>query len=194
MDKKRMVSDVDLPLVAAPGRCELRRVPLAEIRRELPGIRAEIRERSIARELNVPAEHAIPDEGPVSNLVHVGNEVYEIRSVEESVAPAVSEEAAPEPDQAPPDIQAAHDVPEPSPPPSEVPAARAVRTVTLADLYWSQGEHSTARRIVGEILRDDPANLRAQAWLAARTGGDLLEAELLGFLETMAKEYGYDLS
>jgi hypothetical protein len=194
MDKKRMVSDVDLPLVAAPGRCELRRVPLAEIRRELPGIRAEIRERSIARELNVPAENAIPDEGPVSNLVHVGNEVYEIRSVEESVAPAVPAEAAPEPSQPPPEIPAAHDAPEPSPPPPEVPAARAVRTVTLADLYWSQGEHSTARRIVGEILRDDPANLRAQAWLAARTGGDLLEAELLGFLETMAKEYGYDLS
>ena len=87
MDKKRMVSDVDLPLVAAPGRCELRRVPLAEIRRELPGIRAEIRERSIARELNVPAGNAIPEESPVSNLVHVGDEVYEIRSVEENVAP-----------------------------------------------------------------------------------------------------------
>jgi len=69
-----------------------------------------------------------------------------------------------------------------------------VRTVTLADLYWSQGEHSTARRIVGEILRDDPANLRAQAWLAARAGDDLVEADLLAFLETMAKEYGYDLS
>jgi hypothetical protein len=66
--------------------------------------------------------------------------------------------------------------------------------VTLADLYWSQGEETTARRIVGEILRDDPANLRAQAWLAARAGDDLVEAELLGFLETMAKEYGYDLS
>jgi hypothetical protein len=83
---------------------------------------------------------------------------------------------------------------EPSLPPSETPAAPAVRTVTLADLYWSQGEHATARRIVGEILRDDPANLRARAWLAARTGDDLVEADLLGFLETMAKEYGYDLS
>ena len=69
-----------------------------------------------------------------------------------------------------------------------------MRTVTLADLYWSQGERITARRIVGEILRDDPANLRARAWLAARTGDDLVEADLLGFLETMAKEYGYDLS
>ncbi|MHB9061700.1 MAG: 3-dehydroquinate synthase, partial [Desulfobacteria bacterium] len=202
MDKKRMVSDVDLPLVAAPGRCELRRVPLAEIRRELPGIRAEIRERSIARELNVPAGNAIPEESPVSNLVHVGNEVYEIRSAEENAAPAVPAEAEPViveeraaaagPEPAPWEVTAGLAAPEPAPP--EIPAAPAVRTVTLADLYWSQGERSTARRIVGEILRDDPANLRAQAWLAARTGDDLVEAELLGFLETMAKEYGYDLS
>lgn len=83
---------------------------------------------------------------------------------------------------------------EPEQVPLEIPAAPAVRTVTLADLYWSQGEHSTARRIVEEILRDEPANLRAQAWLAARKGDDLVEADLLGFLETMAKEYGYDLS
>jgi len=190
MDKKRMVSDVDLPLVAAPGRCELRRVPLAEIRRELPGIRAEIRERSIARELIIPEGNAIPEESPVSNLVRVGDEVYEIRPVEENVAPAVAAEAGPVIGEE----QATAVVPEPSPPPSEIPAAPGVRTVTLADLYWSQGEHSTARRIVGEILRDEPANLRAQAWLAARTGDDLVEADLLGFLETMAKEYGYDLS
>ncbi|HEX2709582.1 MAG TPA: hypothetical protein VHM68_01905, partial [Candidatus Deferrimicrobium sp.] len=188
MDKKRMVSDVDLPLVASPGRCELRRVPLAEIRRELPGIRAEIRERSFARELNIPAGNAIPEESPVSNLVHVGNEVYEIRSLEENVASAVPVEAGPAVGREQASLLA---VPEPSPPPEEIPA---VRTVTLADLYWSQGEHSTARRIVGEILRDDPANLRAQAWLAARAGDVLVEADLLGFLETMAKEYGYDLS
>jgi 3-dehydroquinate synthase len=198
MDKKRMVSDVDLPLVAAPGRCELRRVPLSEIRRELPGIRAEIRERSVARELNIPEGNAVQEAPPVSNLVHVGDEVYEIRSAVESVAPAVTAEVepvdhavAPEPEQAPPEMTAA---PEPEPAPPEIPAAPAVRTVTLADLYWSQGEESTARRIVGEILRDDPANLRAHAWLASRTGDDPVEADLLGFLETMAKEYGYDLS
>jgi hypothetical protein len=206
MDKKRMVMDVDLPLVAAPGRCELRRVPIAEIRRELPGIRAGIRERSIAREINIPAGDAIQEESPDSNLVRVGDEVYEIRPVEEKIALAVLVEAAPEiveerataaepePEPAPLEIPAALAEPEPEPAPLEIPAAPAVRTVTLADLYWSQGEHSTARRIVGEILRDDPANLRAQAWLAARTGDDLVEAELLEFLETMAKEYGYDLS
>ena len=256
MDKKRMLLDVDLPLVAAPGRCELRRVPLTEIRRELPGIRAEIRERSIARELNIPAGDAMREESPVSNLVRIGDEVYEIRSIEEKTALAVPVEAAPEvveehsptagpepepepepvppeipaavagpepepvppeipaavaepePESAPPEIPAAVAEPEPEPVPPEIPAAVAepepappeipvapsIRTVTLADLYWSQGEHTTARRIVGEILRYDPANLRAQAWLEARSGGDLVEAELLGFLETMAKEYGYDLS
>jgi hypothetical protein len=204
LDKKRMMADVDLPLVAAPGRCELRRVPLAVIRRELPGIRAEIRERSIARELNVPAGMATPEEHPVSNLVHVGDEVYEIRPVEEEVAPPVPAETGPgsgregaeaeEPERAA--VQALEPGLEPPPesPPPEFPPGSSVRTVTLADLYWSQGEETTARRIVGEILRDDPANLRAQAWLAARAGDDLVEAELLGFLETMAKEYGYDLS
>ena len=34
----------------------------------------------------------------------------------------------------------------------------------------------------------------ARAWLAARTDDDLVEADLLGFLDTMAKEYGYELS
>jgi len=189
MDKKRLVSDVDLPLVAAAGRCELRRVPLAEIRRELPGIRAEIRERSIARDLNVPEGPPVTEESPVSNIVRVGNEVYEIRPVEEGASPAAPVDSGPVADREQAVIGTA---PEPAPP--EAPGATAVRTVTLADLYWSQGEHSTARRIIGEILRDDPANLRARSWLAARTGDDLVEADLLGFLETMAKEYGYDLS
>jgi len=222
MDKKRMVLDVDLPLVTAPGHCELLRVPLAEIRRELPGIRAEIRERSIARELNVPAGIAAREESPLSNLVRVGDEVYEIRPIEEKIALTAPVEAEPEvvegqtrtaepeavpappeiaavvaePEVAPasPEIAAVVAEPEVEPAPPKIPVAPTVRTVTLADLYWSQGEHSTARRIVGEILRDDPANLRAQAWLEARTGDDLVETELLGFLETMAKEYGYDLS
>jgi 3-dehydroquinate synthase len=238
MDKKRMVLDVDLPLVTAPGHCELLRVPLAEIRRELPGIRAEIRERSIARELNVPAGIAAREESPLSNLVRVGDEVYEIRPIEEKIAPTAPVEAEPEVvegqtrtaepeavpappeiaavvakpevapaspeiaavvaepevEPAPPEIAAVVAEPEVEPAPPKIPVAPTVRTVTLADLYWSQGEHSTARRIVGEILRDDPANLRARAWLEARTGDDLVEAELLEFLETMAKEYGYDLS
>src|SRR3989337_1580033 len=83
--------------------------------------------------------------------------------------------------------------PEPAQGPG-IPGTPAVRTVTLADLYWSQGERSVARRIVAEILRNDPGNVRAQAWTAARAGEDLAEADLLRFLEIMTKEDGYDLS
>ncbi|MBE0605482.1 MAG: hypothetical protein IH610_04250, partial [Deltaproteobacteria bacterium] len=137
MDKKRMVMDVDLPLIAAPGRCELRRVPLAEIRRELPGIRAEIRERSIERELNIPEGDATQEESPVSNLVRVGDEVYEIRPVDEKVALAVPVEAEPkvveeqaaaaepEPEPAPPGIPVAFAEPEPEPAPPGIPVAFA---------------------------------------------------------------------
>jgi len=209
MDKKRVLSDVNLPLIVVPGRCELRNVPLAEIRRELPAIRAEIRERSIAREPRIPSERAIPEESPCSNLIYVGDEVYEIRSVEETPLPVVAAETEPavEPEKAvetepvtgPASGPARVEESEGTLPPEteregEIAAAPSVRTVTLADLYWSQGERSTARQIVGEILREDPGNLRAQAWLSARTGGDLAEADLLRFLDTMAKEYGYDLS
>jgi 3-dehydroquinate synthase len=45
MDKKRVVSDVDMPMVSAPGACSLKRVPLALLRKELPAIRAEIQRR-----------------------------------------------------------------------------------------------------------------------------------------------------
>src|SRR3989304_5183513 len=44
MDKKRVVSEIEMPLVTAAGDCELRRIPVALLRRELPGIRSEIRE------------------------------------------------------------------------------------------------------------------------------------------------------
>ncbi|MEW6719091.1 MAG: 3-dehydroquinate synthase, partial [Thermodesulfobacteriota bacterium] len=68
VDKKRVESGVDLPLILEPGRCEIRRVPLAEIRRELPAVRAEIRERSAGREA-APADAVPPDSpGTVQSL------------------------------------------------------------------------------------------------------------------------------
>jgi FimV-like protein len=76
---------------------------------------------------------------------------------------------------------------------AEAPAAPTVRTVTLAEVYWAQGERETARRIVREILQEDPGNARAQAWMAARRV-DPLETALEEFLETTAKEYGHDFS
>jgi Tfp pilus assembly protein PilF len=69
----------------------------------------------------------------------------------------------------------------------------SVRTVTLADVYWAQGERETAIRIIEEILRQDPGNARALTWRAARRE-DPLEATLRDFLRATAKEYGYDLS
>jgi 3-dehydroquinate synthase len=190
MDKKRVVSEVHLPLITSPGRCELRRVPLSMIRGELPAIRAEIRERTppSAAAGTVPgAVSAEPDE---TRLVSVGDETYEIRPVEpepSAAAPARDEPAAHAPAI---DIAPSPTSGEEEPPP----AGPVVRTVTLADLYWEQGDRATARRIVEEILRDDPGNARARDWLASRRMEDPVEAGLLRFLDTIAKEYGYDLS
>ncbi|MGE5248289.1 MAG: hypothetical protein ACM3L8_08070, partial [Verrucomicrobiota bacterium] len=72
--------------------------------------------------------------------------------------------------------------------------ASMVRTVTLADLYWAQGEREVARKIVGRILRDNPHDERALAWMAAHGKEEPLETALKTFLEKTAKEYGYDLS
>lgn len=44
MDKKRIRSDLEMPMVTGEGEHILRKVPVAELRRELPAIRAEIRE------------------------------------------------------------------------------------------------------------------------------------------------------
>jgi len=287
-DKKRLVAGVDLPLIAAPGRCELRRVPLSEIRRELPSIRAEVRERSAGRgsaassaepELpfaspepapggggdavrslerrvtsnprdndaitlladayresgNVtaawqaiqvvlerdpsfaPAQRVasvigrtVPEESmagesppahPLANLVLVGDESYEIRSAEEvlpletgwtrlrDAEPAEVRER--ETDGDVPERE--ESLPRPSPA-EESPASPAAGTITLADVYWSQGERRTARGIVGEILARDPDNARALAWMSERGEEDPMEAVLAAFLDMTAKEYGYDLS
>jgi hypothetical protein len=47
--------------------------------------------------------------------------------------------------------------------------APPVRTVTVASLYWSQGNRGTAQRIIQEILRENPGDDRARAWLAERS-------------------------
>jgi hypothetical protein len=76
----------------------------------------------------------------------------------------------------------------------ESPAGRpAISTVTMAEVYWKQGEKETARRIVGEILARDPEDPRALAWKRAHEEKTTEEA-LAAFLGTLAKEYGYDLS
>jgi 3-dehydroquinate synthase len=291
MDKKRGASGVDLPLIVAPGRCELRRVPLAEIRKELPAIRAEIRERMarassasegaaapaapeglgasagtelsavrelerrvaanprdnrgitlladayrrsgnpaaaweaiqvvldrdpsdaaaqrVAAELGARPADAVPGVSaagrmPLENLVFLGDDAYEIRVAEE-VAPLQSEGEVPSPREsegAEPSpgggmakgTERIVSEPRPATPPERLPSAPAVRTVTLADVYWSQGEREVARKIVRQILRDDPRNARALSWMESHSDEDPVEKALQTFLETTAKEYGYDLS
>jgi 3-dehydroquinate synthase len=292
MDKKRVLSGVDLPLIIEPGRCEIRRVSLADIRKELPGIRAEIRERTARRQAGAPgAEEAappaadasirgepdflqdlerrvaanprddraitllaeayrksgnataaweaiqvvlernpsdaaaqriaaelgkrlpdqaagVPSDGtpPLESLVFLDDDAYEIRVADEA-APLRregnelmgQETPVEEPPPAagavdgPPPVQASKEK-GPERPGERLPSAPAVRTVTLADVYWSQGERDIARKIVGQILREDPHNERAQAWMASHGKEDPLEAALGAFLQTTAKEYGYDLS
>ncbi len=273
MDKKRVESDVDLPQIVRPGSCEIRRIPLAEIRRELPGIRAEIRERSAVREagtaagsgetaetlqsleqrvaadprdaraitlladayrksgnvaaaweaiqevlgrdpsdtmaqrvasdlantLPAPVEEHAQVTPPLENLVLLDEDAYEIR-VADAVAPLGEEGEglrAPEPAAGPPvpiPEEPVVDPGEPPPAPVESPPAPAVWTVTLADVYWAQGERATARKIVRQILMEEPRNERALAWTAARGKEDPVETALGAFLDTTAKEYGYDLS
>jgi 3-dehydroquinate synthase len=293
MDKKRILSDVDLPMVVAPGRCELRRVGLPEIRRHLPAIRAELRER-VARREPAPAQaageaegafpaepfaeelavlerrvaedprdpraltalaagyrragnlaaaweaiHAVLEENPadpgaqrvaaelgratsaavreeemeaaspLAGLILLGDDAYEIRPAEEPL-PSAEEKAppageynvedasgpAPQGDVAPGETSPKAVAVDAGPPPAGgegTAAPPAVRTVTLADVYWAQGERETANRIIEEILLQDPGNARATAWRAARRE-DPLETKLRDFLRAAAKEYGHDLS
>jgi 3-dehydroquinate synthase len=75
-----------------------------------------------------------------------------------------------------------------------------VRTVTMASVYWDQGKQEEAMQIIEGILRENPLDPRARAWKEARGGkrprerGKEAENALTGFLEKVAKEYGYDIS
>ncbi len=43
VDKKKVVSDIDMPLLTGAGSCALRRIPLSLLREDLPAIREELR-------------------------------------------------------------------------------------------------------------------------------------------------------
>jgi tetratricopeptide (TPR) repeat protein len=150
-----------------------------------------------------------PDASPIAGLVLMGDDAYEIRPAEappsareggESAAGEILAEGAPAPAG-----ETSGGAGEPPPPRAEAEGAKphagreeiaeppAVRTVTLAEVYWAQGERETANRIVEEILRRDPGNARALAWRAARRE-DPLEVALRRFLRAAGKEYGHELS
>jgi len=42
-DKKKLVSDIDMPLLTDPGSCVLTRIPVSVLRGDLPGVREELR-------------------------------------------------------------------------------------------------------------------------------------------------------
>lgn len=53
-------------------------------------------------------------------------------------------------------------------PPEQNQIREQVKTVTMADILLSQGRPEDASRLVEEILRDEPANERAAAWIRER--------------------------
>jgi len=67
-----------------------------------------------------------------------------------------------------------------------------VRTVTMAEVYWQQGDRETARRIVRAILAADPSNRRAAAWMDEHGETDE-EMALRALLAAFAREYGHEL-
>ena len=68
-----------------------------------------------------------------------------------------------------------------------------VLTITMADICWEQGERDIANRIIEEILRRDPEDLRALEWKKTREERTV-ETMLAHFLDAIAKEYGHELS
>ena len=253
MDKKRLASDVDLPMVTAPGACSLKRVPLALLREELSEIRAELQRRSgdgvldsaEARDLQEKIDRGDLEQATAILERRIETNPRDLRAMvllsdayrrsgKQAAAWEMIKEAL---QQYPADSRAQrlareieeelHRSPPPktdAPPepledvillpegafeirPADVSAAAAgepvpaagdesppsVRTVTMADVYWEQGERETARRIVDEILANDPGDRRALEW--KRTHEEKTsEKTLVGFLRAIAKEFGYDLS
>jgi 3-dehydroquinate synthase len=282
VDKKRVVSDLDMPLVTGPGSCVLRRIPVTLLREDLPAIREEIRgtlrERAGAavreerrpreeEEIRSPLPYPTGDRSSISalerrvvadprdpeamialseayrragNLTGAWETIKEALHQHPSSARAQSvardierevKEVLPEVGESPSPLLedvvileegafelrpadradvireergAMPGVPRAGPPASAretspPDAGATVRTVTMASVYWDQGKQEEARRIIDEILRDNPRDPRARAWLEAREGkkgreqGDKVVSALTAFLEKMAKEYGYDV-
>jgi hypothetical protein len=134
--------------------------------------------------LHSPSREGIASPEPLEDVILLPGETYEIRPADRA---SESPKGTPAPAAAGPESASPAAEPEsPAGPP-------AVSTVTMADVYWKQGEKETARRIVGEILARDPGDPRALAWKRAHEEKTTEEA-LAAFLGTLAKEYGYDLS
>ena len=82
MDKKRMVSDIDMPLLTGSGSCVLKRIPVSLLREELPLIREELRAIAGERAREAGKEKAPPPEEKVLREATAGPD---------EAAPALSE-------------------------------------------------------------------------------------------------------
>jgi len=81
MDKKRMVSEIDMPLLTGSGSCALKRLPVSLLREELPSIREELRVIAEERAWKAGKEKTrTPEEAP-----------REAPAVPDEAAPAISE-------------------------------------------------------------------------------------------------------
>ena len=72
MDKKRMVSDIDMPLLTGSGSCALKRIPVSLLREELPSIREELRVIAEERAWGVGKEKMHPPEEETLGEVPAG--------------------------------------------------------------------------------------------------------------------------
>jgi 3-dehydroquinate synthase len=285
MDKKRVVSEIDMPLLTGLGSCDLMRIPVSLLREDLQAIREEIqgilRNRAEAtepadahpvteEELRSPLIGQIDERASISalerrvvmdprdpeamvalseayrsagNLAGAWETIKEAlqlhpsssdaqrlaRNIEREMKEDVSgggessplledvvilEEGAFE--LRPVDGQAESSEagsglagPEPGAPSSEVEGSSLdsslpettmpVRTVTMASIYWDQGRQEEAKRVIDEILRDNPRDPRALAWCKecedrqqSERGKSVISA-LAAFLGKIGREFGYDV-
>ena len=140
---------------------------------------AEPRAQRLAREIEGKLRGSLPREdeappAPLEDVILLEEGRFEIRSAD------LPEEAAGE-------------AARPAPEEESERGAPSVLTVTMADVCWEQGEREIARRIVDEILRRNPGDVRALEWKEAREERTA-ENALAFFLGMLAKEYGYELS
>ncbi len=156
-------------------------------------VRAQRVAREIERERGGPPQKGGERPGPpLEDVIVFEEEKFELTAADLApAAPGVVEPPAPAPARREGAGPAAEDA---------SPVASRVRTITMADVFWAQGRVGEAREIVDEILRADPGNARALAWRAAHAGGaegegaEGVTRKLSSLLETIAKEYGYDIS
>ena len=151
------------------------------------------RAQHVAREIERNMKEALPVAGEspsplLEDVLILEEGAFELRPADRREEIREERVAAPGP--------APQDTKEGTPP---LGGGETVRTVTMASVYWDQGKQEEARRIIEGILRENPLNPRALAWKEAREGktpkerGKEAENALTGFLEKVAKEYGYDV-